>query len=290
LSRARAAAREADAVVVVVGLDHLDEGESAPRKPAGERGGDRRTLALHPDEQQLVKAAAAENEKVVVVLVGGSAITMEEWKNEVPAILMAWYPGMEGGHALARILFGEVNPSGKLTVTIPANISWLPAFDPAARSVAYGYFHGYTLAEKKGIEPAFPFGFGLSYTRYSYSAVRLSAPSMATNGALVVSVDVTNAGTRGGEEVVELYAGFPRSAVERPVKLLRGFQKVALAAGETRAVHFELPAADLAYYDVAAHAWRVEATEYTVQIGGSARARELVTATFRVVDPPAPRP
>jgi beta-glucosidase len=290
LTRARVAAREADAVVVVVGLDHLDEGESAPQKPAGERGGDRRSLALHADEQQLVKAAAAANKNVVVVLVGGSAISMEDWKNEVPAILMAWYPGMEGGHALARILFGDVNPSGKLTLTVPGDASWLPRFDPAARSVEYGYFHGYTLAERKGIEPAFPFGYGLSYTRYSYSAIRLSTPSMATDGALDVSVDVANTGERAGEEVVELYAGFPRSAVERPVKLLRGFQKVALAAGESRAVHFRLQAADLAYYDVASHTWQVEPTEYTVQIGGSSRARDLVTAAFRVEGPRASRP
>ena len=130
LARARRAAREADAVVVVVGLDHLDEGESNPQLPEGDRGGDRRSLVLHSDEQQLVKAAAAENKKVVVVLVGGSAITMEEWKRDVPAILMAWYPGMEGGHALARILFGDVNPSGKLTITVPGDPSVAAAIRP----------------------------------------------------------------------------------------------------------------------------------------------------------------
>ena len=284
LARAREAAREADAVVVVVGLDHTDEGESIPQKPRGDRGGDRRSLALHSDETQLVKAAAAENKRVVVVLVGGSAITMEEWKQHVPSILMAWYPGMEGGHALARVLFGEVNPSGKLTITVPGDASWLPPFDPAARSVEYGYFHGYTLADKNGIEPAFAFGFGLSYTRFSYSALRLSAAAIAADGALDVSVDVANVGPRAGEEVVQLYAGFPKSAVERPKKLLRGFAKVSLAPAETRAVHFRLAAADLAYYDVASHAWRVEPTEYTVEVGGSSRPQDLVTAGFRVGD------
>jgi len=282
LPRARAAARAADAVVIVVGLDQTDEGESIPQKPAGDRGGDRRSLGLHPDEQQLVKAAAAENQRVVVVLVGGSAITMEEWKQDVPAILMAWYPGMEGGHALARLLFGDANPSGKLTLTIPGDTSWLPPFDPTARKVEYGCWHGYTLAEHQGIEPAFAFGFGLSYTRFSYSTPRLSQAVIPANGVLEVSVDVQNVGSRPGEEVVQLYAGFPASRVDRPKKLLRGFEKVSLAQGETRTVRFRLPAADLAYFDVATHSWQIEPTGYTAQVGGSSRAQDLVAATFRV--------
>jgi len=282
LARARQAARAADAVVVIAGLDHTDEGESIPQKPEGERGGDRRHLGLHADEQQLILAAAAENKRVVVVLVGGGAITTEEWKGAVPAILLAFYPGMEGGHALARLLFGDVNPSGKLTVTVPGDPSWLPPFDPAATSAEYGYFHGYTLAEKKGVEPAYGFGFGLSYTRFEYGPPRLDRVTISPDGALEVSVDVTNVGARAGEEVVQLYAGFPKSEVERPVKLLRGFEKVALAPGETRPVRFRLAAADLAYYDVASHSWRVEPTEHTVLTGGSSRARDLKTATFRI--------
>ncbi len=282
LESARRAAREADAVVVVVGLDQLDEGESIPQKPSGDRGGDRRSLGLHADEQQLVKAAAEVNQRVVVVLVGGSAITMEEWKQDVPAILMAWYPGMEGGHALARVLFGDVNPSGKLTLTVPGDTSWLPPFDPTARLMEYGYGHGYTLAEQKGIEPAFAFGFGLSYTRFSYSTPRLSKPVIPVNGVLEVSVDVANVGARAGEEVVQLYAGSSKSLVERPKKLLRGFLKVPLAAGETRTVRFQLAAADLAYFDTASHSWRVEPAEYTAQIGGSSRPQDLRVASFRV--------
>jgi beta-glucosidase len=158
----------------------------------------------------------------------------------------------------------------------------LTQVDPLARSVEYGYFHGYTLADKKGIEPAFAFGYGLSYTRFVYSKLRLSTAAIAADGALDVSVEVANAGTRAGEEVVQLYAGFPRSVVERPVKLLRGFAKVSLAAGEVRTIHLRLAGADLAYYDVGAHAWRVESTEYTVQVGGSSRTRDLLSATFRV--------
>ena len=281
LNHARQTARDADAVVVVAGLDFRDEGEWIPEKGMDERGGDRRSLALHLDEQQLILAAAAENRRVVVVLVGGSAITMEEWKAHVPAVLMAWYPGMEGGHALARLLFGDVSP-GKLTVTVPADPSWLPPFDPTATSVEYGYYHGYTLVEKKGIEPAFPFGYGLTYTRFRYSGLHLSSPKITEDGAVDVSVDVSNVGSRPGEEVVELYAGFPHPAVDRPVKLLRGFEKVALAPGETQTVRLVLKAADLSYYDVASHSWRVEPTDYTVLVGGSSRAADLLSAPLHV--------
>jgi beta-glucosidase len=282
LARARGIARDADAVIVVAGLDFTDEGESIPEKAAGERGGDRRSLALHAADQRLILAAAEESRRVVVVLVGGSVLTMEEWKARVPAIVMAWYPGMEGGRALARVLFGDVNPSGKLTVTVPGDPSWLPPFDPGAKTVEYGYYHGYTLAEKKGIEPAFPFGYGLSYTRFRYSGLRLSTPRIAAAGSVDVSVDVSNVGSRPGEEVVELYAGFPHPAVDRPVKLLRGFEKVGLSAGETRTVRFALRAADLAYYDAVSHSWRIEPTDYTVLVGGSSRAADLQSVGLRV--------
>ncbi len=174
------------------------------------------------------------------------------------------------------------NPSGKLTVTFPGDTSWLPPFDPSATTVEYGYYHGYTLAEKKGIEPAFPFGYGLSYTRFRYAGLRLSSPRMTADGAVDVSVDVSNVGSRVGEEVVELYAGFPHPTVDRPAKLLRGFEKVRLQAGETRTVRFALKAADLAYFDVASHSWRVEPTDYTVLVGGSSRATDLLGASLQV--------
>jgi beta-glucosidase len=230
----------------------------------------------------LIRAVSALNRRTAVVLVGGSAITMEEWREEAPAILLAFYPGMEGGKALARILFGDVAPSGKLPFTIPAEASWLPAFDPKAERAEYGYYHGYTLAEKKGVEPAFAFGFGLSYTRFSYSHLRLSAPSIPPDGTLEVSVDVTNQGPRAGDEVVELYAAFPASKVDRPVKLLRGFDKVALAPGESKTVRLSLPARALAYWDTTSGSFQVEETPYEVLVGGSSRRADLLTAPFRV--------
>ena len=155
-ARVRQLAREADAVVLVVGLDHRDEGEWIPEKGEADRGGDRRSLALPLADAELIRAACALNRRTAVVLIGGSAITMEEWRNEAPAILMAFYPGMEGGKALARILFGDVSPSGKLPFTIPGDPSWLPPFDPKAERVEYGYYHGYTLAEKNGCRARVP--------------------------------------------------------------------------------------------------------------------------------------
>jgi len=203
----------------------------------------------------------------------------------VGGILMAWYSGMEGGTALARILFGEVNPSGKLPVTIPSDPLQLPPFDPNADSIEYGYYHGYTLADKKGYKPAFPFGYGLSYTAFKYSNLRLSAEQVAPDGALVATVDVANTGTRAGEGVVELYVGFPHARVDRPVKLLRGFTKVALGPGEKKTVTFTVRASDLAYYDPEASAWRVEPVEHEILVGGSSRPADVLKASFRVTGP-----
>ena len=289
LARAKQAAKSADAVVIVAGYDYRDEGEYIPQAPLPERGGDRTSLMLHPDEVELIRAVAPENPRTIVVLVGGSAIMMEEWKEKVGGILMAWYSGMEGGTALARILFGDVNPSGKLTVTIPSDPAQLPPFDPHAESIEYGYYHGYTLADKKGYKPAFPFGYGLSYTTFKYSNLRLSAPQVTPDGALAVTVDVSNTGARGGEEVVELYAGFPHAGVDRPAKLLRGFTKVALGWGEKKTVAFTLRASDLAYYDLEANRWRVEPVRHEVLVGGSSRPADLLKASFRVTGAQAAR-
>jgi beta-glucosidase len=213
---------------------------------------------------------------------------MEEWRQEAPAILLAFYPGQEGGRALARLLFGDASPSAKLPFTVPADVSWLPPFDPVASRVDYGYYHGYTLAEKKGVEPAFPFGHGLAYTRFRYANLRLGNPVVALSGGLEVEVDVSNAGARAGEEVVQLYAGFPASAVDRPLKLLRGFEKVALEPGETKTVSFSLPARGLRFWDAAAGRWRIEPGAYEVLVGGSSRRADLLSLGFRVAEEGGP--
>ncbi|HEX6738040.1 MAG TPA: glycoside hydrolase family 3 C-terminal domain-containing protein, partial [Vicinamibacteria bacterium] len=284
LAAARAAARAAEAAVVVVGFTALDEGEYIPEFPREDRGGDRRQLGLPPQQQALVEAVAAENPRTVVVLVGGAAIAVEGWRDRVAALVMAFYPGEQGGPALARILFGDVNPSGKLPFTVPKDASQLPPFDNRSAAVDYGYYHGYTLAEKQGFEPTYPFGHGLSYTTYRYSNLTLPSDRVPADGILRASVDVTNTGRRAGREVVQLYVGFGDSKVDRPVKLLRGFEKVALAAGETRTVSFAVPARDLAYYDAAARHWVVERAPHRVLVGPSSRAADLLEARFTIVD------
>ena len=285
LAKARAAARAADAAVVVVGFDGSDEGEYIPQKPnKDEWGGDREDLALKAADRALLEAVAAENARTIVVLVGAAAITVEGWKDTVGAILMAFYPGEQGGAALARILFGDVNPSGKLPFTVPKDPSQLPPFDNRSPSVEYGYYHGYTLLEKKGHEPAYPFGYGLSYTCYAYSNLALDAKEVRERGAVMAAVDVTNTGARAGDEVVQLYVGFAGSQVHRPVKLLRGFAKVALGPGETKRVTIPVKVKDLAYYDPATKTWVVEKMAHEVLVGPSSRASDLLTASFNVVD------
>ena len=283
--KALAAARAADAVVVVVGFDHSDEGEYIPQKPSkAEWGGDREDLALKREDRELVLSVAAENPRTIVVLIGAAAITVEEWHEKAGAILMAFYPGEQGGAALARLLLGQANPSGKLPFTVPKDAARLPGFDNESLAVEYGYYHGYTLAEKQGWEPRYAFGHGLSYTTYAYANLSLDAQAAKPDGTVLASVDVTNVGSRAGEEVVQLYVGFPSSRVDRPVKLLRGFEKVALDAGETKRVTFTVPVGGLAYYDVGAKAWVVERQPHSVSVGGSSRAADLLTATFQVVD------
>ncbi len=289
---AKKIASSADAVVIVAGFTRMDEGEyinfsmdQTPGPPkAGQRtsGGDRDNLRLKSPDEALIKTVSAANKPTVVALVGGSAIVMENWKNEVPAILMAWYGGMEGGHALADLLFGEVNPSGKLPFTIPVNESDLPAFDPFAESLTYGYYHGYTLFDKKQLPVAFPFGFGLSYTSLRYDSLRVLTPALATNDTLTVTVSLTNTGTRSGTEVAQLYVGFPESRVDRPVKLLRAFARIALSPGETRRLALRVPVRDLAWYNPDTKAWEVEKVNYRVYVGKDVKEAEGRMAVFGV--------
>ena len=285
LARARAVARGADAAVVVVGFDHADEGEYIPEKPSpGEKGGDREDLALQAADRDLIQAVSAENRRTIVVLVGGAAITVEEWHDRASAIIMGFYPGDQGGAAVARVLIGAVNPSGKLPFTVPKDASQLPPFDNRSLRVEYGYYHGYTLVEKRGWEPRYPFGHGLSYTRFDYANLALDALSVREDGSVTASVDVSNAGSREGEEVAQLYVGFTGRKVDRPVKLLRGFEKVALRAGETKRVSFSLKAKDLAYFDAGSRSWKVERATCTVLAGPSSRAADLLSTSLTVTD------
>lgn len=283
---ARRACEAADAVVIVVGRRADDEGENlnSNHRPGGTRrvtrGGDRESLRLRPRDEALIRALALRHRNCAVVLVGGSAIVDAPWRDTVPSILMAWYPGMAGGTALARILFGDVNPSGRLPFTVPADESQLPPFDAVAPTVEYGYHHGYTWMDERDIEPAYPFGLGLSYTRFEYSDLRLEASEVPAEGEVVARVSVRNAGDRRGAEVAQCYIGYPRGGTPGPKKLLRGFEKVILEPDERRELTFCIPAAALARYEAADRDWQVHAGRYAAMVGPSSRDRDLLTAEF----------
>jgi beta-glucosidase len=271
-------AKNADVVIVVTGNRTGDEGEFMEAFSGETNGGDRDSLSIAEEELLMLTTAAQANKHCIVVLEGGSAIMMEEWKNRVPAILMMWYAGMEGGHALANILFGKVNPSGKMPLTIPSDPHQLPYFNKNAEEIEYGYYHGYTLFDKKGYEAAFPFGFGLSYTQFEFSGVKAEVK----DGRLIASVNVTNTGKMAGEEVVQLYVGFENSAIDRPVKVLKGFKKVALDPGQTKTVQIEVENEDLAYYDTRSESWQLESMDYQIYLGSSSKKEDLLATTVRI--------
>lgn len=266
---------EADAAVVFVGLTSAEEGEGLVTI------GDRRSMELPEEQRRLVLDVARVQPRTIVVLEGGSAITMGDWGETPAAILMAWYPGMEGGNAIADVVFGDESPSGRLPLSWPASEAQLPPFDNVSPAVAYDLFHGYRHLDRTGVAPRWPFGFGLSYTSFRLGSLRLADTSVARDGMVRATVEVTNTGGRAGAEVVQLYVGFPGSAVERPVRELHGFGRVELAPGETRTVAIEFPARDLATWDEAAGGWRFEDLEYRVEVGTSSRDLPL-TAALRV--------
>ncbi len=233
LSAAGFTASRADAAVVVAGYTHRDEGENVLG-----RGGDRKELTLRPQDERLIRTVAAANRRTIVVLIGGSAIVTDAWREQAGAILMAWYPGMEGGHAVARVLFGEVNPGGRLPCTWPRSAEQLPPFDPGATSVRYGPLHGYRLMQATERAPAFPFGFGLSYTTFGHGR---PTGRRTWDGTIAVTVPVTNTGTCAGDEVVQLYLDEALGSDPRPLRTLRGFRRVTVAPGATVNVTLVVP-------------------------------------------------
>lgn len=292
LTRACDAARAADAVVLVCGLSWKEEGEFM--MPLG-YGGDRKNLRLPPEQEELIKAVSEANPHCIVVLEGGSTFITERWKDDVPAVLMAWYPGMEGGTAIGEILFGDVCPSGKLPTVFPESATQLPPFDNRAFRQEYGYYHGYRLLDKQGQTPAFAFGFGLSYTTFRYAHPRLAPGPVTAGGFFEALVDVTNTGDVAADEIVQLYTACAGSGIDRPVKDLRGFARVSLSAGETKTVTIRAEVRDLAWYDPGAKAWKLEGIEYIALIGPSSRPEDLLECgRFRLagttLQPQAPGP
>lgn len=279
LESAKAAAASADAVVFVVGYNHDDEGEFVAMEDMdnylGAVGGDRKkSLGLHEEDIRLLQQVGPVNPNSTAVLIGGNMIMMSEWIDCVNSVLMAYYPGMEGGTALAEILFGDVNPSGKLPFVVPVSEGDLPTVDWEAADQYYEYYHGYTRLEKKGIRPLFPYGHGLSYTAFSFGT-----PQAAFDvDVLRVTVPVTNTGKRAGDEVVQVYVGYENSAVDRPVKQLAGFARISLNPGETGYARINIPAEKLKYYEPATRTWILENMDYTIWTGSS-EAREDQTST-----------
>ena len=261
----------ADAVIVVTGLTFEDEGEGLIGT------GDRLDLGLSTERVKLIQDAAAANTHTVVVLEGGGAITMADWLPDVEALLMVWYPGQMGGHAVADLLFGAANPSGKLPMTFPTSLEQLPPFDNQSLKVTYDYFHGYRYVDRNGTTPQFPFGFGLSYTTFSVDNIRSSQSEARAGDVVRFTVDVTNTGSVAGAEVIQLYVTYPGSAVERSVLELKGFAKVTLEPGETQAFEISVPVNDLSYYDVTEGSWALEDLDYQVHIGTSSRDLPLST-------------
>jgi len=258
MDQAVALARSSDVAVVFAG-DFESE------------GADLSSIDLPGEQNQLISAVAAANPNTIVVLNTGSAVAMP-WLDAVKAVLEAWYPGQEDGHAVAAVLFGDVNPSGKLPVTFPRSLADVPAATAAqwpgvGGQVQYseGLDVGYRWYDAKGIAPRFPFGFGLSYTTFRFESLRIAKGRARS---VRVSAEITNTGRRSGADVVQLYVGAPASTGEPPWQL-KGFKKVQVAAGQTRRVTFELPATAFAQWDTTARGWVVGAGTYRIGIGDS---------------------
>ena len=267
IADAVALAKTADAVIFVGGLNkasHQDCEDS-----------DRYHLELPYAQDKVIEALAEVNPNLAVVIISGNAVAMP-WVDKVNAVVEGWYIGSQMGHALADVIFGKVNPSGKLPFTLPAKLEdnaahALGAYDPQDLSVEYkeSIYVGYRWAEKQNIEPLFAFGHGLSYTDFTYGEAKCSKPSVKAGSDVKVSIDVTNSGKVAGKEVVQLYIGDEESSLERPVKELKGFRKISLEPGETKTVTFEIEPDMLKFFDDSKHEWVLEPGRFTAYVGSA---------------------
>ncbi len=266
IQQAVALAKSADVAIVMVG-DHETEGRDHP-------------ITLQGNQDQLVEAVAAANPHTVVVLKSGS-VELMPWVDKVPALLEAWYPGEEDGNAVAAVLFGDFDPSGKLPLTFPRQLADLPASTPqqypgvdGVVHYSEGVFVGYRHYDEKNIKPLFPFGYGLHYTTFAYKNLKVSPSSVSGKGtgAVTVDLDVTNTGSRAGAEVAELYLGFPSTAtVPEPPKQLKGFERVELRPGQTAHVQIVLDRSSISHWNTEQHDWAVLPGTYRVMVGASSR-------------------
>lgn len=312
LARIRELAPKADAVLIVAGNDYNDEGEyvmpdsdidstalmaqgfrnngnkfmgmimskasgnggnaSYTSDDGGAVGGDRKSLSLRPDEIEAIHLAGSLNRKTAVVLVCGSMILTKEWEDSVSAVLYGWYSGMEGGKAIASVLFGDVNPSGKLPFVIPESEEQLQKIDFfQSNEIYYDFYHGYRKLDHDGSRPAYPFGYGLSYTSFAYGKPEASVGKEE----VVIKVLVKNTGKIAGTEIVQVYVAAPGSRVERHVKELKGFARVYLEADEEKTVMLSIPVEELKYYDENTNSWILEHISYDFLVGPNAAKENL---------------
>ena len=261
---------EADATIIFAGLNH-DHGMDA-------EGEDRNSFKLPQEQIELIQKTANECANTIIVLINGSPIAMGSWIDDVSSVIEAWYGGMEAGKAIANVIFGDTNPSGKLSITFPKILPDSPAHVskrtfPGDDKVFYdeGIFVGYRHFDTKDIEPLFPFGFGLSYTTFSYENLRIDKKKIKNNDVIKVSIDVTNSGKIKGKEIVQLYVQDVESSVERPAKELKRFEKVSLHPNETKTVIFELKKEDFSFYNETVNSWVVENGTFNILVGSSSR-------------------
>ena len=271
-------ARQADAAVVCVGFNQRPRDREHDRNLGLSEGeGHDRTFELPAGQTDLIRAVAAANPHTIVVINSGGGVAWTEWLNEVPAVLQAWYSGELGGLAVAEILFGDINPSGKLPATFEKRAEDNPSFpyyhlrEGDKTPYTEGIFVGYRGYDEKKIEPQFCFGHGLSYTDFHYGKPEVSSGNITAGGRVTVRLEVKNTGKRAGDEVVQLYIHPVKSSVPRPPKELRGFERVSLIPGEAKEVVLSLAADQLAFYDVKTHGFVVEPGDYDLMVGSSSR-------------------
>lgn len=264
------ASAKCDYIVVCVGSDWLQEGEflvnlgNVKKKPKGS-GGDRADLHIPLEDVTLIRALSTLGKKLIVNIMGGSAYVIKEWTDLADAIVMSFYSGLEGGNALADILSGDVTPAGKLPFTIAQKSEDYPPFlhlGAKNKNIEYGYYHGYTLFDKKGIDPHFPFGFGLSYTDFEVGTL----PCERDGDVIRVRATVKNIGDVDGDEVLQVYVGSDNTEADRPHKVLKGFKRVSVKSGEALTAEIEVLVDDIKFYNVENGSWELDES-YTVYVG-----------------------
>ena len=275
-------AKKADAVVVAVGYDQDIETEGADRE-----------FQLPPGQEELIQKIAAVNPNTIVTITSGGSVDASRWVDKVSALLQNWYPGQEGGTALAEVLFGDVNPSGRLPMSWEKNLTDNPSYayyypTPGTLTVPYkdDVFVGYRGYEHNGVKPLFPFGFGLSYTSFKYAGLKIRPAAAA--GAYEVSFDVKNTGTRAGADVAQVYVSEDHPQVARPPQELKGFARVVLEPGQTRHVTVPLDARSFTWYDEKSAAWHADAGSFTIRVSRSSADPQLegkVTLAKEIVLP-----